>query len=159
MTTSDIDVLSEMLFTALDSVESTFDQAHVDLPERRYIAWGGVAVDCEQLTVSLIQAYPGVPGGSPDQPVRCEGPRTAVIAVQLMRCAPQPAGPRATKPAVESENSTTTQLARDAWLLLNAAGVFDVAGSWGSGIIAEVTAAQPQGGFVGSVLTLTAQIP
>lgn len=156
---SDIDALSEMLFTALESVKSTFEQAHVQLPDRQYIAWGGVAVDCEQVTAQLIQVYPGNPGGDPNQPQRCDGPRTAVIAVQIFRCAPTPTGARAVAPSPGRLNDSAQELARDAWLLLDSAHVFDAAGSWSSGLIADVSPVEPQGGYVGTTLTLTALVP
>lgn len=158
-TSSDVDVLGEMLFAVLDSVEKTFEEADVKLPERRYIAWGGVAVDCEQVTAQLVQIYPGTPGGDPNQIQRCMGPRTAVIVVQIFRCAPTPTGPKATAPGVDVLNDSARAMAKDAWLLLDSAKVFDVEGSWGSGVIADVSPIEPSGGFVGTTLTVTSLVP
>ncbi len=158
MTSNDVDVLSDLLFTMLESVENTFEAESVALPDRRYIAWGGVAVDCEQVTVQLVQVYPGVPGGDPNQPARCMGARSAVLVVQIFRCAPAPTGPRAIAPTPEALNESAKTMSRDAWLLLDSAIVFDNTGL-AAGVIADVSPLEPSGGFVGTTLTVTVTVP
>lgn len=155
----DQDVLGELLLLTLDKIVGTFEHAGVDLPGRRYISYGGVAADCEQLTVELAQIYPGLPAADPNQLHRCEGPRTAVIIAQLFRKVPVASGPRGTgAPTPGDLTASALTLVRDVWLLLDAAGAVDSAG-WGTGVIAEVTPISASGGLTGANLTLTLTVP
>lgn len=154
---NDLDALPELLQLVLDKLVATFETARVDLPARRYIAFGGVVADCEQLTSQLIQVYPGLPGADPNQVQKCDGPLTAVIVSQLFR--KQPASSQRGTPPTASEISAATRVvARDVWLMLEAAHAVDAAG-WNTGLIAEVSPIEPQGGLGGCAMTLTLQVP
>lgn len=156
---ADQDVLGELLLLALERVVGTFERAQVPLPDRQYISYGSVVADCAQLTVELGQLYPGSPGSDPSQTQRCDGPRTAVLLIQLFREAPTVVGGRGpTAPTVAALNAIAVEMSRDAWLLLDAAQAIDAAG-WNTGVIAEVSPVATSGGYIGSSMTLTLQVP
>ena len=75
----------------LNTVVATYADHGVDLPVRRYLAVGGqgdTVHDCEQLTVSFEQGYSGLPGNQAQEPVKCNGPRTGVYIVEVVRALP-----------------------------------------------------------------------
>lgn len=155
----DLEALPQLLHITLDAIVGVFEQASAPLPDRRYVAYGAIAADCEQLTVQFTQLYPGEPGTDPSSAVRCDGPRTAVLVCQLLRCVPTGSGPRgqaAPDPAIMDRSAEA--FCRDAWLLLDAAQAVDAAG-WNTGVIAEVSPVDSQGGFAGSAMTLTVTVP
>lgn len=155
----DQDALGQFLLLTLDTVVGVYEHARVDLPPRRYVAYGGVAADCEQLTVQLGQVYAGLPGSDPNVVQRCDGPRTAVMVVQLFRKAPVASGPRGTgAPTADEITASALRSTRDAWLMLDAAGAVDAAG-WNTGVMAEVVPIDTSGGYVGVNMTLTAAVP
>jgi len=156
---NDIEALGQLLQVTLQSVVGTFESARIDVPVRRYIAYGSVVADCEQLTVQLAQLYPGLPGADPSQVARCNGPRTAVLIVQLFRCAPVASGPRGQgAPTSEAISESTLRTVRDVWLMLDSAGAIDAAG-WNTGVIAEVSPIDMSGGYIGVSMTLTLTVP
>jgi len=155
----DHDALGELLQLTLDRIVGTFEHARVDVPDRRYIAYGSVVADCEQLTVQLAQLYPGLPGADPSQVARCDGPRTAVLIAQLFRKAPVSSGPRGQGPPTADEiTASTIRTVRDVWLMLDSAGAIDGAG-WNTGVIAEVSPIDTSGGYIGVSMTLTLTVP
>lgn len=139
----------------LDSVVSVFEQAGVTLPERRYIATGETAHDCEQVTVSLQQLYLGPPGDQSETPQRCEAPRTAVLLVEIVRCIPQPG--RNGAPDVAALQATAEQQMIDAYMLLEAGAT--AADKWGLGAMADVTPGQPQGQMQAISMNLIVAVP
>ena len=80
--------LVKLMDKALDAVVNVYENAGVSLPPRRLWVMAGVAADCEQLTISLIQAYHGTPGEQIGTPTRCDGARTYTIAIKVLRCIP-----------------------------------------------------------------------
>lgn len=156
---ADQEAVGQLLLLALQSIVNVYDHARVPLPDRRYVSYGAVAADCEQLTVQLGQVYPGTPGSDPNVVQRCDGPRTAVLVVQLFRKAPTASGPRGQgAPTPEALTAMALASARDSWLLLDAAHAIDAAG-WNTGIISEVSPVDTSGGLVGASMTLTLQVP
>lgn len=155
----DQEAVGQLLLLTLNSVVGVYEQAKVDLPKRQYVWFGQVAADCEQLTVSLAQLYPGNPGSDPSQVERCNGPRTAVVLVQLFRNVPTASGPRNQgAPAPEDLTSSALAVCRDAYLMLDAAHQVDQSG-WRTGVIAEVTPIDASGGMVGISMSLTIGVP
>ena len=77
--------LKEMLDGVLYRVETTFQSYNVSLPSRRYWTMGLPAIDCEQVTVSLVQMYLGAPGAQVSSPQRCNVPRSATLNVSIAR--------------------------------------------------------------------------
>lgn len=150
-------VLYDLLTATLDAIVEVFEEEGVDLPDRRYVAFGTVAADCEQLTVALDQHYMGTPGGDPNALTRCGGPRTVAMTVQLFRTTAAQTARQAT-PSVASLSKNAEKHLRDAWVLLNAAERVDSI-AWGTGVIAEVTAAEAAGGLVGCNMSLVVPVP
>lgn len=148
--------IPDYLAKVLDTIVGVFQQAGVDLPERRYWAIGSVVADCPQLTVHLMQTYKGLPGDDPGMVQRCDSPRTVSMVVQLFRNVPVGNGQRPPSTAIMMRESA--QPAIDAWLLLDAAEAVDAMG-WNTGVMAEVNVVPPSGGLVGLSMMLTAPIP
>ena len=146
------DSLLVHLNTVLDSVVQTFNQANHPLPETRFIAAGQTAHDCEQVSVSLSQLYIGLPGDQAVQPQRCDGPRSALVVVEIVRCIPT-ANQRTGKMDPAAALAVAETQARDAWLLLESATSMDI-----YGVLADVTPTDPQGAFQAITLSLTMQV-
>lgn len=153
--------LITMLEGILSRVVAGFEQAGVSLPERRYWTLSEPAADCPQVVVSFVQAYYGPPGDEASGPVRCDGPRSAAVDIQILREIPTH-GVRGRAPTADAIQASSEQLAIDAWLLLDIASELDM---WagpspvGLGIIATVDAGTAQGGYQGSTLHLTTGMP
>ena len=77
--------VKNLLDNVLETIVTIFDSYNVPLPNRRYWNVGQVAIDCEQLSVSLIQIYLGPPGDQASLPQRCNMPRTAVMMITIAR--------------------------------------------------------------------------
>ena len=157
---SEVRSLSALLGNVLTAVESTYLNAGVDLPERRYWLMGEPVVDCEQLTVGFIQAFLGPPGDEASAPQRCDAIKSAVLQVQVWRCVPT-TGPKGKQPTAFAIQSAAMPLALDAYLLLDSAREleqWDVMGP-GLGVIATVEVIPTQGGYEGIMLNLTTAIP
>lgn len=156
----DIDAVGQLLITTLNHVVGRYEQAGVELPERRYIHYGAVAADCEQVTVELNQVYPGVPGDDPGAAQKCGGDtlRTAAMTVTIFRKIPTGSGNRGQDPPKpEDLTATTLILARDTWLLLDVAEEVDQVGHK-RGMITEVSPIGPSGGYAGVAMTLSVAI-
>jgi hypothetical protein len=147
--------LVNLLDHVLEVITSRYEQAGVDLPERRYWTLGTPAADCEQLVVSLSLLFIGGPGDQATSPVMCESPRSTTLAIQVLRCIPT-AGQRGNAPSAEKIQAASELMAMDSWLLLDSASDCD---SWGLGVIATVTAGEAEGGFQGPTMTLTLAVP
>jgi hypothetical protein len=157
---AEVRTLVTLLGDVLDKVVAGYEQSGVELPERRYWTLSQPAADCEQLVVSFVQAYYGPPGDEASSPQRCDGPRSAAIDIQIIRCIPT-VGARSRVPSAEQIQTGSEQLAIDAWLLLDIAGELDM---WdvappGMGVIATVDAGEAQGGFQSVTLHLTTAMP
>lgn len=152
-----------MMDEILSRVIGGFEQAGVELPERRYWTSHTPAADCEQVVVSFMQAYIGPPGDEANEPQRCNSPRTAQLDIQIIRCVPGPIGPRAKAPSAETIQAASELQVIDAWVLLDIAANLD---TWdgdlpglGLGVIATIDAGPPEGLFQGTTLHLTVTIP
>lgn len=153
--------LVTMLDEILRRVVAAYEQSGVPLPERRYWTLSQPAVDCEQLVLSFVQAYVGPPGDEAALPQNCQGPRSAAVDIQVVRCIPT-VGSRGRAPEAAAIQESSEQLAIDSWLLLDTAAqldTWDQAGLPGMGVIATVEAGDAQGGFQGVTLHLTTVIP
>ena len=152
------------LVTLLDGVlsktVSVFQSYNVPIPARRYWTVGQTAIDCEQLTVTLIQAYLGPPGDEASQPQRCNVPRTAVVLITVAREIPT-VSINGRPPTAESITDAAQIAAVDAYVLLQSLDLFD---QWdetgfGLGVIGTVDTPPPQGGFQLTTMQLTMAIP
>lgn len=140
--------LKNMLDGVLERLESVFLSYNVKLPERRYWTMGTPAIDCEQVVVSFIQIYLGMPGDQASTPQRCSMPRTAVLGVSIAREVPT-AGQNGRPPTAEQIEHSSYRSAIDAWVLMESMKLFD---QWdeiglGAGVIATVEAPAIEGGF------------
>lgn len=138
----------------LGKVVETYVQYAVPLPNRRYIALGTPAQDCEQVTVAWQQSYIGPPGDEANAPQRCESPRSAVFQIVVARCIPV-ADDRGREPSPEAISEASKALLRDSWLLLASVNGWDDY----LGVIATVEAGEAQGGIQPVILTLTLGVP
>lgn len=158
---SDPNSLVNLLDTVLERIVSAYEQAGIELPERRYWTLETPAADCEQLVVSLVQVYNGAPGQEATEPSFCNSPRSATLNIQILRCIPAVRG-RNTTPTAESIQEASRPMAIDAWMLLDMASsldTWDPFGGPGLGVIATVNAGQAQGGFQGPTMVLTLAVP
>ena len=80
--------LANMLQGVLDRVITAYDSFNMPLPGRRYYTFGAPAVECEQIAVSFIQMYLGVPGDEATTPRRCHDPRSATLTISVSRAVP-----------------------------------------------------------------------
>lgn len=155
--------LYDLAAGVLAAVETTYQAEGIDLPERRYVADGPPAYDCEQVVVALVRMYPGLPfQEDPGQPVlKMRLLRSVTLAVHVVRCIPvlDNQGNPPTAAAIDASGANVLQ---DSWMLPWAmleghrqqlfAPLCDTIG------MRELTPAEPSGGFGGSILLLDAQL-
>jgi hypothetical protein len=152
--------LPRLAQSILDAVVSVFEQAGVDLPERRYTVVGAPAHDCEQVTVEFQQLYLGPPGDQAQSPQHCDAPRTAYFQVEIARAVPvieSQRGSRTKAPAPDAIQEVAEQQMLDAYLLLEAGA--NAVDEFGLGTLADVAPGDPAGGFQGMTLNLTLAVP
>lgn len=158
------DSVGALLQLTLETVNSVFEQANVELPTRQFLfvgEQGETAHDCEQVSVSLGQIYPGTPGDEAQLPATCDGPLSAVIIVEIVREVPQSLakGNRLTPPAADKLTATALTQAKDAYLLLQSGLATGEAANYLRGAVANVVAGPPSGGMQATVLTLVVAVP
>lgn len=149
-----------LLDGVLERAVSVFQSYNVPLPARQYWTVGQTAIDCEQLTVNLIQTYLGAPGDQASTPQRCNVPRSAVVLITIAREIPT-VSINGRPPAASKITEGAQITAIDAWVLLKSLDLFD---QWdetgfGLGVIATVDTPPPQGGFQLTTMQLTLAIP
>lgn len=152
--------VKNLLQNVLDSIVSIFDSYDVQLPSRQYWTVGQAAIDCEQLSVSLIQLYLGAPGDQAALPQRCNMPRSAVMTVVLAREIPV-VGVNGRPPTAEKISEGAEISAVDAWVLMQSINVLDQwePGTFGIGTIATLDIPAPEGGFQAVTMQLTMAVP
>jgi len=139
----------------LESVAQSLRDLELTVPDRQYITVGTPVADCEQLTVSLVQLYNGLPGAQQSSPTRCDGPLTAVLSVQLLRSTPT-VDSKGRPPTAATLQVAGETLVTDAWALLLSACRCD---EYGLGYIADVAPVEPQGGYAGATMNLVVAVP
>lgn len=152
--------LKEMLDGVLERVETTFQSYNVSLPSRRYWTMGLPAIDCEQVTVSLVQMYLGAPGAQVSLPQRCNVPRSATLNISIAREIPV-VGANGRPPSPEKIEQAGTWAAVDAWVLMqsiNQLDQWDETG-YGVGVIATLDTPEPEGGFQTVTMQITMAVP
>jgi hypothetical protein len=152
--------LKEMLDGVLARVEATFQSYNVSLPSRRYWTMGRPAIDCEQVTVSMIQMYLGAPGAQVSLPQRCNVPRSATLNVSISRETPV-VGANGRPPSPDKIEQAGMWAAIDAWVLMqsiNQLDQWDETG-YGVGVIATLDTPEPEGGFQTVTLQITMAVP
>lgn len=150
----------DMLDGVLTRVVDTFNSYNVPLPARRYYTVGQQAIDCEQVTVTLIQIYLGPPGDQASTPQRCNQPRTAVMVVSISREIPV-VGQNGKPPTAQKLEEAAKVSAIDAYVLMQSLNELDMweEGGYGVGVIATADIPPPEGGFQTVNMQLTMAIP
>jgi hypothetical protein len=153
--------LAEFLQEVLDRVITCYGSFDMPLPARRYWTFGTPAVDCEQLVVSMIQMYVGSPGDEATDPRRCNDPRSATLNISVSRVVPI-SQQNGSPPPADDIQAASVVSAYDAWVLMESIQQLDAwgdLGGYGLGVIATVDAAEPEGGFSTTRMTITMAIP
>lgn len=150
-----------MMDGILDRVVSTYGSYSMPLPARKYWATGQSAIDCEQLTITLIQGYLGPPGVQQTSPQRCNMPRSVVVLITVARIIPVVStGGRPPAAAVIEDAARISAI--DAWILLqsiNDLDQWDESSGFGLGTIGTLEIPPPEGGYQLVTLQLTMAVP
>lgn len=156
----------DLMYKFLDTLNIVYSENQEPIPSRQFPDMGGQGEtphDCEQVSISLEQMYNGPPGNPAQVASRCDGPRTAVFVVELVRCMPtaKPAGRGSTTlvpPTVDELTIAATQQSKDAWLLMDAALRCGESIDW-LGSMADISFTSEQGGYQAVVLNWIVGIP
>ena len=140
--------LKDFLDAVLAKVIDTYEDYNIDLPSRRFWTMGEPAIDCEQLSVSFIQMYLGLPGDQASQPQRVTQPRTAVLSIAVSRQIPV-VGNNGKAPTGEKIQEGSEIAAVDCYLFMELMRKLDQweENEYGMGVIATVEAGNPEGGY------------
>jgi hypothetical protein len=136
-------------------IEKVFSDNRVELPDRRIITIGSVAVDEPLLAVMFGGVAVGPPGNELNTPLRGESPRSLTFNVELWRQTPA-IGPTGVSPSPTEITASAETIMMDSWLLLEAAYASD---QLGVGVIANVTVNEPQGEMSGVAMAIELQVP
>ena len=152
--------LANLMQSVLNAVITTYTSYTMPLPGRRYYTLGSPAIDCEQVTVSMLQMYIGTPGDEATSPRRCNDPRSVTLLVQVSREVPS-VGQNGRAPSGDAIQDGAEISAYDAWILLDSARTLDQwdPANFGLGVIATVEANSPEGGFQTVTMTITMAVP
>lgn len=164
-------VFADMADLIMEQVVARYAEANMPLPARRFFSSAETVHDCEQVSVTFIQAFSGGPGDQAQTPAKCNSLRSAVFSVEVVRCIPTEAASKDAVPSRYGKNSAhnvsvpdTDSLSdaakiqmRDSYLLMDAA--LRVGESTVSGAIADVSAGDPNGGFQAMILSITLSAP
>lgn len=154
----------------LDFCVVALDELPWDAPERRFVSVGYPPVDCTTLAVWILPVAPAplAPSSSPGDSFRQGHPYPVLdfvsYQIQIFRCWPStPNGlalPKAPKPA--DYDTATRILYGDAWQLWNAIREALNLGLFGGPCklirVEQIQPIQPDGGFAGINLIVTAQL-
>lgn len=160
LVSSDAKNLSSFMQAILDKVVEVFAGYNMPLPRRQYWTMAQPAVDCEQVVVSFIQMFLGVPGDEQAFPWKGSIPRTATVNISISRAVPT-VGQNGRPPSSESIEGYAEISAYDSWILMDSITKFD---PWedavpGFGVVGTLEVNPPEGGYQTVVLTVTAAIP
>lgn len=166
----DVDDILDTAENILAIINEVYAEAGVDLPARQFFYAGATYPhECEQVSVGFLQHYSGSPGDQAQEPTRCQNPRTAVYAVEVVRnCAPtleaaqspstgRRQGNARNFPSPEALTADARIKMRDARLLLEAglrAGELGIA----TGAMADVSAGEVNGTYQGMVLNVIIEV-
>jgi hypothetical protein len=152
--------LKTMMEGVLERVQTVFQSYNVELPSRCYWSMSQPAVDCEQLVVSFLQMYLGAPGSQIGEPMRCNVPRSATLAISISRSTPI-VGQNGRPPSPDKIELASSVQAIDSWILMQSVNLLDQwdETGYGIGVVATLEAGAPEGGFQTTVLTITMAVP
>jgi len=144
----------------LSGVESAYQSYNVPLPTRRYWLTGDPAFDCEQVTVSLMQTYLGMPGDEATSPQACNGPRTLVVNISVVRPTAS-LSKNGNAPSAEAIQKASEWAAVDMFVLMNSLSSFDTWSVYGGApsAIATITTNTHEGNFMSTQAQITMIAP
>ena len=155
----DAKILINHMERLLDAVVGLYEQQGIPLPARRFWMLGPTAPeDCEQVVVSFIQTYLGVPGDSAAEAQQCNVPCTGVFNVHITR--DYPIGTVGKAIPAEQIIEASKWAAIDTNVLIWGLNDLNIAqdGYSGPGVIATVNVAPPSGGVQTTTLNISMTI-
>lgn len=151
------DNLFTLAVTLKTAIEDAYTAAGVTLPTRRYVANGGVVIDCDQLVIQPGRLFTGVPALEETQRFKLPRSQSFEYVIWLIRCAPKMDG-RGNPPTIADVEVSSAEVLQDTRLLFNAVMVRDVLGDCVDGASLGIEVYGPQGGYVGNQATLRVQV-
>ena len=153
----------------LDFCVVALDELPAGAPARRYVGVGYPAIDCETISCFVFPVLPGpfAPQTEPGDPFKQAHPYPVIdlvtYQVQVWRCWPTTDGKAVPKPpSADAINAATELIYSDAWQLWNAfreglnQGLFG--GPCTLARVDQIQPIQPDGGFAGIAVLITAQL-
>lgn len=157
-------ILYDIATEVKDAVVAGFDAEDVELPDRRFVANGAIADDCEQLAVAVQRIFQGTPDGETAlvDDVAGAGLRSIDLIVRLTRdCQPLMDHTNDVVDAADIDAAGRVLLI-DGWLLRKivtaAKRAGDILSACDKAVIGPCVSFGPQGGFGGWELTIRAQV-
>jgi hypothetical protein len=152
--------LKNLMDGVLEKTVEVFEDYNVPLPSRQFWTVGEPAIDCEQLVVSFIQTYLGLPGNQASEPQRCQSPRSVVLTISISREIPV-VGVNGKAPTGDKIEEASRIAVVDAWMFMELINKLDQwePGEFGLGVIATADSSGFDGGFQTTAMQLTMTVP
>jgi hypothetical protein len=152
--------LKNLMDGVLEKTIEVFEEYNVPLPSRQFWTVGEPAIDCEQLVVSFIQTYLGLPGNQASEPQRCQSPRSVVLTISISREIPV-VGVNGKAPTGDKIEEASRIAVVDAWMFMELINKLDQwePGEFGLGVIATADSSGFDGGFQTTAMQLTMVVP
>jgi hypothetical protein len=152
--------LKNLMDGVLEKTVEVFEEYNVPLPSRQFWTVGEPAIDCEQLVVSFIQTYLGLPGNQASEPQRCQSPRSVVLTISISREIPV-VGVNGKAPTGDKIEEASRIAVVDAWMFMELINKLDQwePGEFGLGVIATADSSGFDGGFQTTAMQLTMTVP
>lgn len=152
--------LKNLMDGVLEKTVEVFTEYNVPLPSRQFWTVGEPAIDCEQLVVSFIQTYLGLPGNQASEPQRCQSPRSVVLTISISREIPV-VGVNGKAPTGDKIEEASRIAVVDAWMFMELINKLDQwePGEFGLGVIATADSSGFDGGFQTTAMQLTMVVP
>jgi hypothetical protein len=152
--------LKNLMDGVLEKTVEVFEEYNVPLPSRQFWTVGEPAIDCEQLAVSFIQTYLGLPGNQASEPQRCQAVRSVVLTISISREIPV-VGVNGKAPTGDKIEEASRIAVVDAWMFMELINKLDQwePGEFGLGVIATADSSGFDGGFQTTAMQLTMVVP
>jgi hypothetical protein len=152
--------LKNLMDGVLEKTVEVFEEYNVPLPSRQFWTVGEPAIDCEQLVVSFIQTYLGLPGNQASEPQRCQSLRSVVLTISISREIPV-VGVNGKAPTGDKIEEASRIAVVDAWMFMELINKLDQwePGEFGLGVIATADSSGFDGGFQTTAMQLTMVVP
>ena len=152
--------LKNLMDGVLEKTVEVFEEYNVPIPSRQFWTVGEPAIDCEQLVVSFIQTYLGLPGNQASEPQRCQAVRSVVLTISISREIPV-VGVNGKAPTGDKIEEASRIAVVDAWMFMELINKLDQwePGEFGLGVIATADSSGFDGGFQTTAMQLTMVVP